>query len=105
MIAGPHRAGAAESRHLLQLGHAGSQPEGRRGGEPAQLRPAAAEIHQHQVNWGHLNTLLNMILWPAEIHNAALVGIRLNINIYVALKQGLGLDKIEDKTESGFWKM
>ena len=46
-----------------------------------------------------------MILWHAEIHNAALVGIRLKINIYVSLKQGLGLDKVEDKTESGFWKM
>ena len=47
-----------------------------------------------------------MILWHAEIHNTALVGIRLKINIYVALKQGLGLDKVKDKAvEFGFWKM
>lgn len=46
-----------------------------------------------------------MILWHAEIYNAVLVGIRLKINIYAALKQGLGLDKVEDKTESGFWEM
>ena len=56
LIAGPHRACAPQSRHLLQLGHAGPQSAGRRGGEPAELRPAAAEIHQHQVNWGHLLT-------------------------------------------------
>ena len=63
LIAGPHRAGAPQSRHLLQLGHARPQPEGRRGGEPAKLRSAAAEIHQHQVNWGHL-LKDNFILTP-----------------------------------------
>ena len=47
--AGPHRARAAQPRPLLLRGHAGPGGQGQGGGHSASLRPAAAEVHRHQV--------------------------------------------------------